>query len=148
MWCGVVWCAGCASSDEKFEQVLYSGDNNFTLWFVPPNYQYGVTPMSWADPSMYLTYANNPSAGEVVVGDVSGKQFSFREGRGVTSDFLTRQLTDGTVCGCMYIKPTIVVMYVVLQASPEKTLTRCGSLTSAAPSTQSRPRASASRASM
>lgn len=91
----VVVIVGCASSSEKFEQVLYAGESNFTRWFVPSNYQYGVTPMSWADPSVYLTYANNPSAGEVVVGDVGGKQFSFREGRGVTSSFLTKQLTDG-----------------------------------------------------
>jgi hypothetical protein len=79
-----------------------------------------VTPMSWADPSMYLTYANNPSAGEVVVGDVSGKQFSFREGRGVTSDFLTRQLTDGTVCDCMSIKPTHCCDVCCIAGKPRK----------------------------
>lgn len=86
---------GCASSDEKFEQVVSKGETNFTLWFVPSTYEYGVTPMSWADPSVYLTYANNPLLGDVVIGNVSGKQFSFREGRGVQSSFLTRQLTDG-----------------------------------------------------
>ncbi|CAE7672016.1 unnamed protein product, partial [Symbiodinium microadriaticum] len=86
---------GCAKDEEKFEMVKSSGETNFTLWFVPSTYEYGVTPMSWADPSVYQTYENAPFLGEVVIGNVTGKQFTFREGRGVTSNFLEYQLTDG-----------------------------------------------------
>ena len=87
---------GCASAAEKFEQIVFKGSSNFSKWYTPDDYEYGVTPMNWADPSVYLYGSDNPETGHMLIGNVSGKQFSFREGRGVTSDFLEYQLTDGT----------------------------------------------------
>ena len=86
---------GCASSKEKFEQITFKGETNFTQWYTPENYEYGVTSMSWADPSVYRYGTSDPANGQMLIGNVSGKQFSFREGRGVTSEFLEYQLTDG-----------------------------------------------------
>ena len=92
--------------------VMSGGETNFTLWFVPSTYEYDVTPMSWADPSVFQTYNTVPSAGEVVIGNVSGKQFSFREGRGITSKFLERQLTDGEVTTiCRQLNPIPLSMF-------------------------------------
>lgn len=87
--------AGCAPDVEKFEQTLFNGDSNFSLWYTPEDYAVGTVPMRWADPSV-VAYGNDaPEDGDMMIGQVSGKQFSFREGRGVTSDFLEYQLTDG-----------------------------------------------------
>lgn len=86
---------GCASGNTKYEQIIFNGESNISVWYVPANYELGVVPMSWADPSVVQYGLNSPATGEYTVTQVAGKQFSFRQGRGVTSDFLHYSLTDG-----------------------------------------------------
>lgn len=88
---------GCAASSNKFDQVIWRGESEFNQWFTPSTYASPSDSMYWADP-LQINQARMgtlPGGGVMKIGNVTGKQFSSRAGKGVDSAFLEYQFTNG-----------------------------------------------------
>jgi hypothetical protein len=85
--------SGCAPGRKKFQQILWKGEDHYDEWFTPATYTYPL--MSWADPTVMRKGKDRTLAGTMTIFNISGFQVSVRQGRGITSDFLDYDLTDG-----------------------------------------------------
>jgi hypothetical protein len=90
---GTKFYSGCAPGRKKFQQISWKGEDHYDEWFTPSTYSYPKMP--WADPTVMRKGKDRAIAGTMSIFNISGFQVSVRQGRGITSNFLDYDLTDG-----------------------------------------------------
>lgn len=83
----------CADETRRFNVHMWQGRSSWNSWFTPENYVYPNMP--WADHSIVSGAEDGSVDGNYSVFDVHGTMAGIRKGRGITTDFLEYDLTDG-----------------------------------------------------